>query len=155
MSKFKRIVSTDRRTAPRIPASKVIPHGATRLASGQEVDLINISLNRSMLIGCETMLAPGSTVRLKLDIPGHSLNLEGHVLRSRVTGLKMAKIQYEAAIILDEEFPEALAEKLRSFEVEIPPFKQPSSPDTNQNPAELPQTAHLWVLNTPEVNLHR
>jgi hypothetical protein len=150
MTKSNRINEKERRASPRIAASEVIPHAVTRLASGQEVELVNISLNGAILINSRIMLAPGSSVRLKMKIPGSSMKLEGRIQRCKVIGLKEAKIQYEAAIILDGGFPQPLAEKLNQLDQENSPIDQPAPQEINLDTLALPETAELWVLNSQE-----
>jgi len=127
-------------------ASDVLPQAETKLATGQEVRLINIALSGSILINSKTMLSPGSLVRLKLSIPDSAMILEGRVHRCRVVGLKHAKIQYEAAILLDQGFPEPLAAKLRHLE-DGSPAPEESPQEFNPDEASLPGTAQLWILN--------
>lgn len=146
MPRFRRIVTAERRASRRVPASDVLPQAEMMLANGQEVRLINISLGGSILINCKTMLAPGSLVRLKLSIPESSMVLEGRVHRCKVVGLKYAKIQYEAAIILDGGLPEPLAAKLNHLE-DRTSSSEKSSPDWSLDAASLSGTARLWILN--------
>ena len=140
----------DRRAAPRIPAAEVLPHAVTRLATGQEVELMNISLNGALLINTSIMLSPGACIRLKMAMPGANMNLDGRVQRCKVIGLKHAKIQYEAAVILDKGFPRPLADKLGLSNTQTNPSN--SSNPAGINPAKLPlhETAELWVLNAKE-----
>jgi hypothetical protein len=148
MPKLKRIVTGDRRAAPRVSASEAVPHRITKLASGQEVKLVNIGINGTILINCTKTLSPGSYTRLKLQVPGAALNLEGRVRRCRVISLKSGKIYYEAAIILDGGLPKLLADRVKQQEVKKPPADQPKSPETELK--KLPETAQLWVADTPE-----
>lgn len=98
-------VDRERRASPRIPAEQAIPDAVMRLAAGQEVELININLDGGLLIKSDTMLKPGSYVRLRLDIAGESTTVGGCVRRCRIATIKNSKIYYEAAIILNEKFP--------------------------------------------------
>jgi hypothetical protein len=147
MPKCKRINNKERRTAPRVSASKVIPDGTTELITGQEVELVNISLSGAILIYSKVMLLPGSPVRLKLKIPGHSMNIGGRIQRCRVVALKNAKIQYEAAIILNKAFPQPLAERLRLLGGEDLQTEQYSLKEAAPDEMVLPETAQLWVLD--------
>ncbi len=145
MPRFRRIVTTERRASRRIPASDVLPQAETKLATGQEVRLINFALSGSVLINSKTMLSPGSPVRLKLSIPESAMILEGRVHRCRVVGLKHAKIQYEAAILLDRGFPEPLATLLRHVE-DGNSSPEESCQEFKPDEASLPETAQLWIL---------
>jgi hypothetical protein len=147
MKKPKRADNKERRAAPRFPASEVLPHAVTRLATGQEVELVNLSLNGGILINTGIMLAPGSCIRLRVAIPGTALNLDGRVQRCRVVGLKQAKVQYEAVIILDERFPMPLATKLGLSSANKAPSKLDKASDINALTFVLPETAELWVIN--------
>ncbi len=150
MSRFKRVNTIERRSAQRIPATEMIPHAITRLASGQEVELINIGLNGSILINSRKMLAPGSSVRLRMTFPGVKINIEGQVLRCRVVGLKQAKIQYEAAIVFDDGLPPMLAERLHASDAQDSQSTPDSAQEPNPDMMILPATAELWVLGAQE-----
>lgn len=137
----------ERRTAQRIPAYDILPHAVTRLFTGQEVGLMNIGLNGSVLVRSKTMLAPGSPVRLSLEIPGTPLFLAGRVQRCRVVGLNMGEVRYEAAILLNDGLPLLLAELVQSLEARKT-SQQSSAQDANE--AALPATAELFVLSAQE-----
>ncbi len=115
MAKFRRndLNAKERRASPRVPASQVIPHSKARLATGQEVELVNFNLNGAILIRSGIMLNPGAYVHMRLEIPGSSMNFGGRIRRCRISSIKQAKIQYEAAIILDENLPLPLFAKVR------------------------------------------
>ena len=140
----------ERRTSRRVLASEVIPQGTTRLATGEEVGLVNISLSGAILITTKDMLPPGSVVRLGISIPDAAIDLKGRVQRCRVVGLKQAKIQYEAAVILEGGFPPPLAEKLRHLDEHNPPTEQSSLQDTSPDKMKLPDKAQIWILNPPD-----
>ena len=150
MPRFRRINTKERRSSRRIQASDVIPHAITRLASGQKVELVNIGLNGAVLINSAIMLAPGSYIRLRMALPDALVSLEGRVIRCRVVGLKQARIQYEAAIVIDEGLPSLLAEQLQLPETEDASPISPSLQELNPNSMVLPSTAELWVLNAQE-----
>jgi hypothetical protein len=122
-----------------------MPQSNIRLASGQEVELVNIALNGGVLINSKTMLSPGSFVRLKVNSLESGMVLEGRVHRCKVVGLKQAKIQYEAVILLEDGFPEPLAEMLCHSGTE----KRSAgccSREINPSGVGLPETAELWIL---------
>ena len=150
MSKFNRVNTKERRSSRRILASEAIPYAVTRLASGQKVELINIGLNGSVLIQSAIVLSPGSYIRLRMTINNVLTTLEGHVIRCRVVGLRQAKIQYEAAIVLDEGLPPLLAQTLQVSDTEDSHADSSSLLETNPENAVLPSTAELWVLNAQE-----
>ena len=150
MARSKRINTMERRASRRVLASNVIPQEITRLASGQDVELINISESGSILIYSDVVLLPGSSVRLRMKIPGSLLNLDGRIQRCRVTGLKQEKIKYEAAIIIDGGLPQALAQRIQFLDEEYLPSEVPSLPEINPVFMPLPDTAELWVLNAQE-----
>jgi hypothetical protein len=147
MAKKKRINDEDRRSARRVPASEVIPQAMARLATGQEVKLINISLNGAVLIHSNTVLSPGSLVRLRLKIPGSLINLEGRTQRCRVVALKQSKVKYEAAIILFGEMPQPLADRLKQLDEEHPQSETASPQNMNHGSMPFPDTAELWISN--------
>ena len=107
MAKPKRVqpIIKERRSSPRIPASKVVPRGILRFPAGQEVELVDINVDDGLRIRSKLMLKPGSNVRLRLDVPGASYNLGGAVRRCRICSIGQEQIQYEAAVILDEILP--------------------------------------------------
>jgi hypothetical protein len=146
MVRFRRINTRERRASRRVRASEVIPYGVTRLATGQEIRLVNIALNGGVLIHSKTMLSPGAVVRIKLSTSGSEMILEGRVHRCKVIGLKQAIIQYEAVILLEEGFPEPLAERLQHLNDSNSPTEQ-CSQEFNPDVVMLPDTAQLWILN--------
>ena len=150
MSKLNRVNSKERRSSRRILASEAIPQAVTRLASGQRVELINIGLNGSILINSAIVLSPGSYIRLRMTISNALMTLEGRVVRCRVVGLKQAKIQYEAAVVLDEGLPPLLARALEVPEAEDSPADSPSLQEANPDTMVLPSTAELWILGAQE-----
>lgn len=127
-------------------ATDVIPQATTRLAAGQEVKLINIGLNGTLLIQSSVILAPGSPIRLRLKIPGALMTMEGRIQRSRVIGLLQAKVKYEAAIILDSELPQPLVERLQFLDEDGAPAPSQPFQGIGWNTQLLPDTAELWVL---------
>ncbi len=152
MTRFKRVNTKERRASRRVPASEAIPHGSTRLASGQEVKLVNIGFNGTILVNSKKMLLPGSTVRLRLIMPGASMNLDGRIRRCRVTCLKQQKIQYEAAIILDGGFPPLLVDMLHQ-RYEVNSQEEPYSlQEINSGVTIVSEAAQIWVLDAVEAN---
>ena len=147
MARLRRINTKERRASRRIPASKVIPHGIARLNTGHEVGLVNIGLNGTILVNTKIMMPPGSCVRLRLKISKALINLDGRIQRSRVVGLKQAKILYEAAVILDGGLPQPLVDLLQRSEEINPPAELPSLQDLHPETMTLPDTAQLWILN--------
>jgi len=150
MARSKRTNTMERRASRRALASIVIPQEITRLASGQDVELINISESGSILIYSDVMLLPGSCVRLRMKIPGSVLNLDGRIQRCRVTDLKQEEIKYEAAIIIDGGLPQALAQRLQFPDEEYPSSEMTSLPEINPVLMSLPDMAELWVVSAQE-----
>ena len=75
------------------------------------------------------------------------MSLEGRVHRCRVVGLKQAKIQYEAAILIEGGFPEPLAGIMQQLDEGSLSAEQ-SLQEIDPDSIELPETAQLWVLNS-------
>jgi hypothetical protein len=150
MNKARPANAKERRASPRFIASEVIPPAITKLATGQEVELVNINLSGSILISSGIMLAPGACVHLRMAIPGASMSLKGRVQRCRVIGLKQEKIQYEAAIIFDEGFPLPLAAKLELSDAKESPSTPPNLQNINPDTLPLPNIAEIWVMNDQE-----
>jgi hypothetical protein len=150
MNKARPANAKERRASPRFIASELIPHAVTKLATGQEVELVNFSLDGAILISSGIMLAPGACVHLRMAISGASMSLEGRVQRCRVIGLKQEKIQYEAAIILDEGIPLPLAAILELSDAKKSPSKPRESQNINPDTLPLPDTAKIWVISDQE-----
>jgi hypothetical protein len=66
--------------------------------------------------------------------------LEGKVQRCKVVGLKRAKIQYEAAILLDEKFLQLLSEILK-------PSRAENRSEESCTQELHPHKAELWILS--------
>lgn len=131
----------ERRSAPRIPASDVISHKVAGLATGQKVELMDFSMNGAILVKSMERLMPGSFVSLKLDMSGTAVNLAGRILRCKVADIKEAKVQYEAAIILDGGFPLPLVKKLRAVLDGKPGSASSPSRGTGMDTTILPKAA--------------
>jgi hypothetical protein len=147
MPKPKKIIK-ERRASRRVSASKVIPEGVVRLNTGQEVELVNIGLNGTILVRTRIMLPPGAYVRLRLRMPKNVFSLDGRIERSRVVGLKQTKIMYEAAVTLDGGLPTALAEIVRQTEEQQSPGVQSASKSANPGAARLSEASQIWVLDS-------
>jgi hypothetical protein len=143
MSKLKRNGQNarERRASPRVPAKEVIPQGTARLATGQEVELVNINLNGALLIRSIVALTPGSIVQMKLDLPGSSTYFGGRIRRCRITNIKQTRIQYEAAVIPDDNLPLPLFAKVRKFLANNPSFASLSLQEIDSEIEAIPQAA--------------
>jgi hypothetical protein len=148
MARIKRVNKDERRASRRVPASEVVPQGITRLSTGQEVKLINISLHGAILIHSNVLLSPGSYVRLRIKIPGSLISLDGRIQRCRVIALKQEKVKYEAGIVLDGGFPQQLAERLQQLDANNPQPEAISLTELNQGAMTPSDTAELWILST-------
>ncbi|MBN1567242.1 MAG: hypothetical protein JXA73_05320 [Acidobacteria bacterium] len=149
MPKPKRNNNQERRAARRLPVSQIIPKPVARLNTGQEVELVNVGLNGTVLVKTRIMLHPGSFVRLRLKMPNEMINLDGRVQRSRVIGVKQTKIMYEAAVILDKGLPQSLADIVQRMDEPSSPAEQSSDQEPNPALTNLSESAQIWVLNTP------
>ena len=148
MPRVKRDISKERRASRRLPISEVIPKAVARLNTGQEVELVNIGLNGTVLVKTRILLHPGAYVRLRLKLPKETIILDGRVQRSRVIGLKQAKIMYEAAVILHEGLPQTLADIVQRMDERNSSAEQSSAQDPNPDIASLSESAQIWVLNS-------
>jgi hypothetical protein len=147
MVKDKQTNTKERRRSCRISAKEALPQAITRLASGLEVELINIGINGSLLIKTKKMLSPGSYIRLSLEASSKDLVLEGRVLRCKVIGVQLSEVGFEAAIILNNGLPAQLVELLGpSIERELS-STQMSTQEEAPGSASSPPTAELWVLD--------
>jgi hypothetical protein len=144
MSKLKHTCQNgkDRRSSPRVPASEVIPHGTARLATGQEVELVNFNLNGAILLRSAIALTPGSYVQMRVDIPGSSINFAGRIHRCRIISINKVKIQYEAAIILNERLPLPLFAKVRKSVSDRSSSALLSLQDISFEMKDLPKAVH-------------
>lgn len=150
MAKFKRINTKERRAGHRVSAAKVVPTGITRLSTGQEVKLINISHTGAVLIHSNVVLAPGSYVRLKLKIPGLLINMDGRIQRCRAIALKQGKVKYETAVVLDGGLPQELAERLHFLDEGNPQSETISLAELNPEMMRMPDKSELWILSSQE-----
>jgi len=150
MARFKRINTIERRASRRVSAAAIVPRGIAKLSTGQEVKLINISFAGAVLIHSNVVLSPGSSVRLKLKIPGSLIDLDGRIQRCRVIALKQEKVKYEAAVVFDGGLPQELAERLHFLDAENPQAETISLAKLNPGMMRLPDKAELWILSTRE-----
>jgi hypothetical protein len=147
MPKSKRENTKERRASRRVPAPEVLPKAVARLNTGQEVELVNIGLNGTVLVKTRIMLHPGACVRLRLKLPKEMIHMDGRVQRSRVVGLKQTKIMYEAAVILDGGLPQPLADIVQQTDEQKTPAEPSSVQYPNPQIATLSDSAQIWVLN--------
>jgi hypothetical protein len=144
MGKCKRTFQNgkERRSSPRVPASEVIPQNTARLATGQQVELVNFNLNGAILVRSAIVLNPGSYVHMRVDIPGSSINFAGRIHRCRIIAINRIKIQYEAAIILDEKLPLPLFAKVRKSVSDKSSSALLSLQDASFDMTALPEAVH-------------
>lgn len=138
----------DLRSSRRVPASDVVVQETTQPSAGQEVKLVNISLNGAVLIRSKVILPPGSTVLLKITVSGSLIHLEGRVQKSSITAIKGEKINYESAVILDGGLPFELPARLQFLDEANIQLDTAPGTETNFDAIPLPEQTQLWVKTT-------
>jgi hypothetical protein len=124
----------DRRTDQRLDAAALGPVVA-RLVGGSEVRLMDVA-RRGVLLESDTRLLIGAKATIKITTTDTTISVRGHVVRSRVAGVKGGALVYHTALALDEEL--GLVDSIAPRKVEQPLF------DTDE-PDELADTADLLI----------
>ncbi len=94
---------TENRKAPRFGASAIPSLQSVSQVVGPEVKLINIS-RAGALIESQEPLSKGSSICLKLVTAKNVYLLKGRILRYNVSSVKGNMLQYQSAIVFDEDF---------------------------------------------------
>ncbi len=125
------------RSSPRFPPAAFPSLKSACLASGAEVNLINISRGGALLECCER-LAPSTRVSLRCITSEGVIQLHGQILRSTISHVS-GGLRYRSAVSFEKEFPlqpeNAIAES--QSEVKHPPEPQllpPEDPDAHAEP---------------------
>ena len=125
----------DRRTDQRLDASALGPVVA-RLVGGSEVRLMDFA-RRGVLLESDTRLLIGAKATIKITTTDTTISVRGHVVRSRVAGVRGGALMYHTALALEEDL--GLMESLSPRKAENPSFDEPDEPD------ELADTADLLI----------
>jgi hypothetical protein len=91
----------DRRIDQRHDARALGPVVA-RLVGGSEVRLIDFA-RRGVLLESDTRLLIGAKATIKITTTDTTISVRGHVVRSRVAGVKGGALMYHTAMALEEE----------------------------------------------------
>ena len=115
----------DRRIDQRHDARALGPVVA-RLVGGSEVRLMDFA-RRGVLLESDTRLLIGAKATIKITTTDTTISVRGHVVRSRVAGVKGGSLVYHTALALDEDLglTEAVAPRL----VDEPVFEDPDEAD--------------------------
>ena len=125
----------DRRIDQRHDARALGPVVA-RLIGGSEVRLMDFA-RRGVLLESDTRLLIGAKATIKITTTDTTISVRGHVVRSRVAGVKGGSLVYHTALALDEDL--GLMEAVAPMHAEEPVFDEPDEPD------ELADTADLLI----------
>jgi len=102
-SRNSRKVAQTRRGYARFPEAAVPFLRSIKLVAGPEVRLLNISRGGALIEG-EARLSPGSSLSLRVVTADAVYHLRAKVIRSRAASLVGSAIQYQTAVVFDEEF---------------------------------------------------
>ena len=125
----------DRRIDQRRDARALGPVVA-RLVGGGEVRLMDFA-RRGVLLESDTRLLIGAKATIKITTTDTTISVRGHVVRSRVAGVKGGSLMYHTALALDEDL--GLIKAVAPVETQEPAFDEPDEPD------ELADTADLLI----------
>jgi len=125
----------DRRIDRRHDARALGPVVA-RLVGGSEVRLMDFA-RRGVLLESDTRLLIGAKATIKITTTDTTISVRGHVVRSRVAGVKGGSLMYHTALALDEDL--GLIKAVAPVETQEPAFDEPDEPD------ELADTADLLI----------
>jgi hypothetical protein len=127
----------DRRIDQRIDARALGPVVA-RLVGGSEVRLIDFA-RRGVLLESDTRLLIGAKATIKITTTDTTISVRGHVVRSRVAGVKGGALVYHTALALDEEL--GLADS-------VAPRRAGEPLDEHEEPDDLADTADLMIAGS-------
>jgi hypothetical protein len=127
----------DRRIDQRIDARALGPVVA-RLVGGSEVRLMDFA-RRGVLLESETRLLIGAKATIKITTTDTTISVRGHVVRSRVAGVKGGSLMYHTALALEED--------LGLMEAVEPQAKEPAFDEADE-PDELADTADLLIAGS-------
>ena len=116
----------DRRIDQRHDASALGPVVA-RLVGGSEVRLMDFA-RRGVLLESDTRILIGAKATIRITTTDTAISVRGHVVRSRVAGVKGGSLVYHTAMALEEELGlvDAVAPPLRGS----PTSRRSTSPTT-------------------------
>jgi hypothetical protein len=127
----------DRRIDQRHDARALGPVVA-RLVGGSEVRLMDFA-RRGVLLESDARLLIGAKATIKITTTDTTISVRGHVVRSRVAGVKGGSLVYHTALALEEDL--GLMESVVPRQEE-PAFDEPDEPD------ELADTADILIAGS-------
>jgi hypothetical protein len=125
----------DRRIDQRHDARALGPVVA-RLVGGSEVRLMDFA-RRGVLLESDTRLLIGAKATIKITTTDSAISVRGHVVRSRVAGVKGGALVYHTAMALEED--------LGGLVDAVAPPKRRAGEPTFDEPDDLADTADLLV----------
>jgi hypothetical protein len=125
----------DRRIDQRLDASALGPVVA-RLVGGSEVRLMDFA-RRGVLLESDTRLLIGAKATIRITTTDSAISVRGHVVRSRVAGVKGSVLVYHTALALEED--------LGLMESAAPPASARTEEPTFDGHDELSETPDLTV----------
>jgi hypothetical protein len=127
----------DRRIDQRHDARALGPVVA-RLVGGSEVRLMDFA-RRGVLLESDTRLLIGAKATIKITTTDSAISVRGHVVRSRVAGVKGGALMYHTALALEEDLGLVDAVAPPRHAVDEPSFDEPD---------ELADTADLLIAGS-------
>jgi len=126
--------ASERRTAPRLPASTVSAITGVRLSpGGREATLVNIS-STGALVRCQTKVLPGTAVTVQLDGTFTPASIKGKVVRCLVADIcRPAGLSYHIGIAFNQEIT-----------LEEAPAEAPQPAATSPSPVAAPVLFNRW-----------
>jgi hypothetical protein len=124
----------DRRIDQRRDARALGPVVA-RLVGGGEVRLMDFA-RRGVLLESDTRLLIGAKATIKITTTDATISVRGHVVRSRVAGVRGGALMYHTALALEEDLglSDSVAPKQAASE---PVFEEHEEPDDLADTADL------------------
>lgn len=110
-----------------------------RLVGGSEVRLMDFA-RRGVLLESDTRLLIGAKATIKITTTDTTISVRGHVVRSRVAGVKGGALMYHTALALEEDL--GLAESVAPKQASEPVFEEHEEPD------DLVETCDLLITGS-------
>jgi hypothetical protein len=137
----------DRRIDQRRDARALGPVVA-RLVGGSEVRLMDFA-RRGVLLESDTRLLIGAKATIKITTTDTTISVRGHVVRSRVAGVKGGALVYHTAMALEEDL--GLADSVAPRQANGRAFEDPEEHDDLAETADLPVAGSERALSPSAV----
>lgn len=137
----------DRRIDQRHDARALGPVVA-RLVGGSEVRLMDFA-RRGVLLESDTRLLIGAKATIKITTTDTTISVRGHVVRSRVAGVKGGALVYHTALALEEDL--GLTDSVVPRQASQPAFEDVEEHDEPAETADLHVAGSERALSPPAV----